>query len=102
MLLRSHLMFRQFRKSAGSRRRRRLLVSAGFCYQFSLSSWLRAKLAGYRWRPCHKNDDSSAAITNNGADTIVICTTVGPSAGTGIVRCHPQQLEARPAYRERD
>ena len=102
MLLHNLLMFRQFRKSAENRRRRRLFVSVGPCYQFSLSSGLRAELAGYHWRPRYKNDDSSTSIPNNGGDTIVICTTVGPSARTGIVRYHPQQLEARPAYRERD
>ena len=42
MLLHNHLMFCQFRKSAESRRHRRLFVSAGLCYQFSLSSWRRA------------------------------------------------------------
>ena len=34
MLLRNHLMFCQFRKSAESMRHRRLFVSAGLCYQF--------------------------------------------------------------------
>lgn len=102
MLLRNHLMFRQFPKSAESRRRRRLFVSVELYHKFCLSPWLRAELAGYHWRSCHKNDDSSAVIPSSGADTIVIRTTVGSSARTGIVRCRPQQLEARPAYRERD